>query len=205
MIGAVLSAMDLPTPLVDALLQCDPAWVNRRIRWQNVELCRVLNGSRAHRAGLPQDELFHARGEFRRCLRFFDTAHQLALLAPPLRETLADAIVGYPTECIVDSAIVPRDVRHRLQDAHGGPFVNRIDGRVFADESTVRVTCTSVAWSEFGEAHRSIIDAALAQFGTEYVRRLRWAWRGPSFMGETGLEPVTPPCRGGSSPTTEVS
>ena len=162
-IAAVLGAMDLPTPLVDALLQSDPAWRHRRMTWQNVELCRLLNGSRAHRAGLPQDELFRSLGECRPCLKFFDTDQQLDRLAPPLRETLAEAIAGYRTECMVDSAIVPRAVRHRLQDAHGGLFVNRVDGRAFADESTVRVTCTSVAWAEFSEAHRPIIDAALAQ------------------------------------------
>lgn len=145
-VPALVDALSLPGFLKEA---ADGAWVNATPDRDVIELVRLLNGAVADRLGLPQDELFACRGEFRQCEPVFDASVALRPLPAAQREELIDLGRRTRTELTFDADWRP-PAAERLDD-FADLFVNAPDGAIFPGRPARTETYWALEWPEVAD------------------------------------------------------
>lgn len=147
-VPALIEALGLPTGLIDAA-QSQAGWANATSDRDGIELVRLLNGAVADRLGLPQDDLFVARGEHRQCDTMFSAADALDKLPVEDRHRLIELGRQTQAELSFDAGWRPA-AADRLDD-YAGLFVNAPDGAIFPAQRARKETYWALEWPEIAD------------------------------------------------------
>jgi len=132
--------------------------LNARADPMLVEACRLLNGLAAERAGLPQDDLCRALGEYRPCRGFFDLSESVQNLPPdaldPLDRMLATSQQRF---ALIDF----QTVGYRLDHIHRRKFLNPHDGHVMPQLPPTEIGYCDLQWQDC----RSLLSDIAEQIG----------------------------------------
>lgn len=146
-VPALIEALSLPRALMEA--------AEARVRTNatsdrdGIELVRLLNGAVAERLGLPQDDLFVARGEHRQCDTMFNAADALDSLSAGDRHRLIELGRETRAEFSFDAAWRPA-AADRL-DGYADLFVNAPDGAIFPARPARKETYWALEWPEIAD------------------------------------------------------
>ncbi|PWW03534.1 hypothetical protein DFR52_101215 [Hoeflea marina] len=159
-VGEVLLAAGLPVHLVGQMIEFTTR-ANATADWVGIECARMLNGLIAQRLGLPQDDLSHSVGEFRRCNRFFDLVGRFSRVDHSLMASLRKGIETADAGCELDLGDLVHRTEALLNVRYLEFFTNARNGRVFPEAGKTRIPGTALDWQEFiADFDREASDAA---------------------------------------------
>lgn len=157
---ATLRAIGLPEALVEQGASFTTRH-NARSNWEFTEVVRLLNGAIAKRRGLPGDELFATLAQSRPFCILFDYAHPISQLPEVLQNQMQKIVHAHRVTRIIGSEGTLA-IETRLNEHYGSLFTNRVDGRIFPTDLSVRTATCDLTAERFQSLYSEIANVALA-------------------------------------------
>ena len=130
---AVLRAASIEERIIRQITN-QSQWLNQRLDFLNVEMCRILNGVSTNMLGLVQNELFWVYADHQECSGFFDYFKLLHKISPEDR----DIFVSTMEATGISEITLPKfdELEGLLFDNHAHRFTNVIGQQLFGNAGT---------------------------------------------------------------------